>query len=512
LDKLVSLAGGSAIQPGERLKMTRAGSINGERLEVLAGLVRTFAPSDRVSVAAPLFAFHRSSRLRAVAGEEMTAEALEEARGVAVAELLSREGSAGLLRLAEAVRAPGLLAGPAVLAVGTQEAVLDLCRTAQAAPTENSGILARALAGTAARAYGDAWRELLASAVWEGGTPEQVADLVLGIEDGPATWDFVDRLGDAVAYAYWRMRHPWQLAADGPALNERAAKRYLAVGRPYQALTTLAEDARPEATLVFQALDDTLSALNTGPLDDPTMLSFHLEKVFDGLRGRDDVNLSDLAKREFAYLPLLSRAREGYGDLAIFHLMAADPTMFVDTVKVVFRGASEEPRELTQAERNLAKAAYDLLTAFRAVPGVTAEGVNGEVISVWVRDAMRRLQEADRKAIGAQCVGKVLAHAPHDPTDGAWPATPLRDVIEEASSDDLETGIRIERTNVRGVHSRGLYDGGDQERQLSAEYGGWADACIAWPRTSAMLATIAADWLEYAKHEDVRARQRMMED
>ncbi|MBL6080774.1 hypothetical protein JMJ56_22415 [Belnapia sp. T18] len=487
-------------------------TLKGERLEVLAGIVRRFAPSDSVSVAAPLFDFHRPSRHRALTEEEMTAEALEEARGVAVADLLSREGSAGLLRLAEAVRAPWLLAAPAVLAAGTPEAVLDLCGTAQAARTENSGILARALSGSADRTFGDAWRELLARAAREGRTPEQVANLALGLEDGPGTWDFVDRLSDAVANSYWRGRHPWRLAEGDSALNERAASQYLSVGRPYQALTTLAEAARPAAALVFEALDGTLSALNSGPLDDPSMLSFHLEQVFDGLRARDDVNRTDLARREFAYLPLLGRAREGYGDLAILHLMAADPTMFVDAVKLVFRGASEEPRELNQAERNLAKAAYDLLAAFRTVPGVTANGVNGEVTALWVREAMRRLREADREAIGAQCVGKVLAHAPHDLTDGAWPASPVRDLIEEAVSDDLETGIRIERFNMRGVHLRGLYDGGDQERQLAAAYRGWADACTAWPRTSAMLASVAADWLEDAKREDVRARQRMMED
>ncbi|WP_424139988.1 hypothetical protein [Roseomonas chloroacetimidivorans] len=487
-------------------------TLKGKQLEALASLVRQFEPEDRVSVAAPLFDFYRPSRLRALTGEEMTEAALEEARAAAVTDLLSREGSDGLLRLAEAVRAPGLLAVPAVLAVDTPEAVLVLCSAAHAANTGNSCTLARALSGAAARIYGDAWRELLACTAQEGRVAEQVADLALGFDDGPATWDFVDRIGDAVANAFWRGRHPWRLAQEDAAFNERAAKRYLAVGRPYQALTTLAEAGRPPVALVFEALDGTLSALNAGPIDDPTMLSFHLEQVFDGLRARDDVNLDELAHREFAYLPLLGRARKGHGDLAIFRLMATDPTMFVDAVKLVFRGASEEPRELDEAERNLANAAYNLLEAFRTVPGATANGVNGEAMALWVREALRQLREADRAAIGAQCIGKVLAHGPPDPGDCAWPGVPVRDVIEEAASDDLETGIRIERFNMRGVHSRGLYEGGDQERRLAAESEEWADVCTAWPRTSAMLTAIAATWQEDARREDVRARQRMMED
>lgn len=487
-------------------------SLKGEQLEGLTSLVRQFTPQDRVSLAAPLFGYHRPSRIRALTGEEMTEEALAEARNTAVADLLQQEGIDGLLRLAEAVRAPAIIAEPAVLASGTPEAVLDLCWKAQAARTENSSLLARALSAAAARAYGGGWRELLTRAVLEGRAPELVADLALGLEDGLGVWDFVERLGKATADAYWKARHTWRLAEGDTALAERAAERYLAVGRPYQALVTLAEVERPAVTLVFEALDGTLSTLNLGPVDDSTMVSYYLEQVFQRLRTRDDVNLVDLARREFAYLPLLGRAREGHGDLAIFRLMAADPTMFVDAVRLVYRGASEEPRQLDEAERDHTHAVYELLSAFRTVPGTTADGVNGAVTAAWVQEAMRRLQEADRAEIGAQCIGKVLAHAPRDPTDGAWPAIPVRDVIEAQGSDHLETGIRVERFNMRGVHSRALYSGGDQERELAADYTQWADTCTAWMRTSAMLSRIAADWLKHAEREDVEARQRMMED
>ena len=487
-------------------------ALKGAQLEILADLVSRFAPDDPVSIAAPLFDFHRPSRLRAITGEEMTDETLAEVRTVAVADLMSREGGPGLLRLAEAARAPGLVAAPAVVAAGTPEAVLDLCLAAQAAQTNNAHILARALSGTAAQIYGDNWRDLLARAARERNAPEQLADLVLGLEDGPETWDFIDRLGDTVADAYWRARHPLRLETADAALNERAARRYLAVGRPYQALITLVEAPSPGATLIFEALDGTLSALTSGPVDDATMISYYVEGAFDKLRKSEDVKLADLAKREFAYLPLLGRGRDGHRDLALFRLMVSDPAMFVDAVKLAFRGASEEPRELDQAERGRAKAANDLLSVFRNVPGVTAGGVDGKVTALWVQKAMHQLRAADREAIGAQCVGKVLAHAPHDPADGAWPAASVRDIIEEVASSDLERGIYVERFNMRGTTWRGLYDGGDQERQLATQYKGWAETCTAWPRTSAMLETMAADWLEDAEREDVRARQRLMED
>ena len=43
----------------------------------------------------------------------------------------------------------------------------------------------------------------------------------------------------------------------------------------------------------------------------------------------------------------------------------------------------------------------------------------------------------------------------------------VRDEIERLSSSDAERAIQIERFNMRGVHSRGIYQGGDEERDFA---------------------------------------------
>jgi hypothetical protein len=63
---------------------------------------------------------------------------------------------------------------------------------------------------------------------------------------------------------------------------------------------------------------------------------------------------------------------------------------------------------------------------------------------------------------------------------------------------------------MRGVHGKQIYEGEEQERALSLENAKNAERAAAWPRTSAMLATIAKSWEAEAQREDVEAAQRKM--
>jgi hypothetical protein len=53
-------------------------------------------------------------------------------------------------------------------------------------------------------------------------------------------------------------------------------------------------------------------------------------------------------------------------------------------------------------------------------------------------------------------------------------------------------------------------EGGAQERDYAERYKRWADATLAYPRTSAMLTAISEDWIRQADRADVRAEQGKM--
>jgi hypothetical protein len=63
---------------------------------------------------------------------------------------------------------------------------------------------------------------------------------------------------------------------------------------------------------------------------------------------------------------------------------------------------------------------------------------------------------------------------------------------------------------MRGVHGRGVYEGGDQERDLAEMYRRAASQAVAWPRTAALLQAIVTTWEAQAKYVDTEAAQRRM--
>ena len=80
------------------------------------------------------------------------------------------------------------------------------------------------------------------------------------------------------------------------------------------------------------------------------------------------------------------------------------------------------------------------------------------------------------------------------------------------SSAHLETGIDVERFNMRGPHMRALYSGGGPERGLAEEAREWSKKTRAWPRTSTMLERLAQSWDRMAEMQDERAKQDRMRD
>jgi alpha/beta superfamily hydrolase len=85
-------------------------------------------------------------------------------------------------------------------------------------------------------------------------------------------------------------------------------------------------------------------------------------------------------------------------------------------------------------------------------------------------------------------------------------------LIEELAAEQIERGIAVCRFNQRGGFSKGLYDGGKQERGLANQYRNWADSARNWPRTNALLRQIADGWDRDAARADSEAELDQLRD
>ena len=117
-----------------------------------------------------------------------------------------------------------------------------------------------------------------------------------------------------------------------------------------------------------------------------------------------------------------------------------------------------------------ARLSHSVLHNRHTFPELAEDGtIDGPHLTDWVRRARLAFSDGKRTAIGDEPIGHVLASSTAC-TDGVWPAERVREIIENIGNLRLDTGQHIGKTNKRGITTRGVFDGGDRERDLEKKY------------------------------------------
>jgi hypothetical protein len=434
-------------------------------------------------------------------------EPADKARRDAMEELVARKGLDGVLALVESAKLPQLVASSFADVTDDLEAYESLVsQTLGRGDTLDH--FAMVLSSAAARRSQAEWleriRRLVDSKSWP---PETVATLFLGWQENAATWNAVAQLGPSVEERYWRRKYSYTPEGNAEDL-EFAARQYMKFGRASAGIDALHRRINEAPVdLVFELLDALVLELNRSKPVVNSMLVYHLEKIFEFLEKKEGVELIEIARREYSYLPLFHGNKRS---LTLHRMMAENPDFYVSVICDAFKAASAKAEDLTDDKRARASAGYRLLSSFKTVPGARESGIDLKELETWMRTVRERGAATDRKRITDQYVGHILAHAPSDHVDGIWPDRAIRAALENLSSDDVENGLAIERFNMRGAHWKQLNEGGVQERALAQQYRNWASALVEWPRASAVLEKIAQGYDRDAEREDIEAQKDQM--
>ena len=330
--------------------------------------------------------------------------------------------------------------------------------------------------------------------------------LVLCAPERNDTWDALTQLDPNLEESYWE--HMNALRVE-PADADRAVRELVAHGRAWDAaellsmtIATRGIESLIAPDLVRAALD---AALDVAPNDSlGHHIGYEIGQLLDYLE-KHSTDSAVLARYEFVFYQLLEYNRE---PRALFGVLGRDSDQFVDLVKRVYRGKSEARRRLSADDEALARHAWWVLRQWRGLPGLTENGtIDAQHLRNWVRDARLAFADSDRADIGDEQIGQVLASSPVG-SDDIWPAEPVREIIETIGSTSLETGLHIGAVNRRGVTTRGVYDGGQLERDLAARYQRWAKATAGeWPRNSRVLRRLSESYQREAAQMDARAEE-----
>jgi hypothetical protein len=244
---------------------------------------------------------------------------------------------------------------------------------------------------------------------------------------------------------------------------------------------------------------------------DGTMFRYYLEGVFKQLYERDELSLEEIAQVEWPFAQILGDelGKHTSQPLAIHRVLQRDPSFFALLVSFLYKrddGTVDPTHEKIPEERKEAMLgnARQVLRSWQLLPGLKDDGaLDGKQLSDWVEAARKQCAETNHVTGGDLQIAEILAKSPPDP-DGVWPHKAIRDVIEKLQNQVIERHIPVAVYNNRGVSTRGMYDGGAQERTLAKRYEEMSKALSAkWPRTAAMLGAIAKSYHRDAQHEDV---------
>jgi len=331
------------------------------------------------------------------------------------------------------------------------------------------------------------------------------------------TWEYVESIGQHEATAYWQSTPAWCMDAEGSELVS-AIQNYLQVDRAEYVVDALAMKAKElPSDLLLRIIDQFATRIAANPeILRSQSLGFDIKQLFAELQRRTDLPLTEVAGREYQFLPILREefTEDGKVSLTLDRYMAEDPRFFVRILCDVYRPAQTEEDDVPISDEAKARAnlGWRLLEGFKEIPGTSGDVVDVERLRAWVAEVRRLAAEAGRLKVAEHRIGNVLGRSGPDPADNLWPRREIRDCIEDWQSKEIEHGIFLGKLNTRGGTQRGAYEGGDQERVIAASYRDDASKLAPWPRTRALVQSLAAYFDSEGRREDVRARQAQLRD
>lgn len=433
-----------------------------------------------------------------------------ERRGEAVAAIISELGVNGIFQFAQIVERPDFIGVDIAKHPDIQGKDIILAR----ALTEGGSINQRLSSGMIFlmnQRDGTTWTDgLFAQAAAAKWSPDIIAHILISLPAKRETWQRAATLGKKIDNLYWKQNGVFWIEGNVADI-EYAIEKLIEVGRANRTIElighALHQRKLPNDKLMVKAL---FAAAKESPADaqgsDTTMLQHYVLEIFKVLEANGVIEPQEMAQLEWVYLSIFRFSNRSA--IALETELATRPSFFVEILSTVYKPTKEsgvEEPALTDTERarNMATQAYQLLDTWNRLPGMTEIGtVNESELKVWVDEARTLAEKAGRKDVADLAIGRMLSAAPKD-SDGYWPIIAVRNVIEAISSRELERGISMGLYNSRGVTSRGMMDGGAQERDISDGYrkaAAWM--ALEWPRTSAMLDGMAKDYEREGRWRD----------
>ena len=481
-------------------------------LDPLAAIYQALTPGDPAAAYAWLFdswpdlpegTDHDASL------EEQCAD-IDTARQSAVATAYANGQTGAILSIAEFAKQAEEVGRAFTVVVGTDTA-LDPALEHVGSDHHNYRMMARGILWTVFRQSGWAMLEAaLERAKAADAEHLALADIFLAASSNNETWQRLANEEPEVQQHYWASLNPRTVSRESETDISFVSGQLLAVRRSPVVAEWIAYQT-VDHEIAIQTLEQLPYDLTAGATEEFIAggLGHRIDMLFGKLDESDAVGNDTIARLEIPFLNSLHWGNRG--NLALYREIARDPALFADVIALACKSddghSDDAPNE--QAAQVATTIIAQITFGKGVIPGRTEDGtIDYETLSAWVNEARRLCGERGRGSIGDEFIGQLMAKAATG-EDRVWPCEPVRELLDSIASPGIGNGFVVGTRNLRGVTTRGAFDGGDQERALADKYTRWASAIASkWPHTAGLLRRIAESYQHEAQRNDQEANRR----
>ncbi|MCW4002758.1 MAG: hypothetical protein NWE95_02465 [Candidatus Bathyarchaeota archaeon] len=337
-------------------------------------------------------------------------------------------------------------------------------------------------------------------------------DFCLGLPFNKALFDFLEKFNDLIKSQYWKNVQMYFLTKEDAQYAQWVLEMLTANNRPFAALDaaanylqTIAKDAEISNEVLLKILEQTM----VNPEDIKTirqdMLSYDFSLILKRITADEKIDQSRIARIEWFYMPFFGNG-ETHPKILTSEVLR-NPGFLVELICFMFKADPPIDNEFSGIPSAVLESralnAHRLIGLVNSIPGQknTSE-IDLNELDTWVKQVRELCAQKNRKRIGDEIIGQILSHSPIG-KDTIWQHEAVRDIIERYCSHDIEQGLEVGRFNQRGVITKSLTEGGEQERKIAANYESQAELIrYKFPRTASMLKRMADTYKRDAIRED----------
>ncbi|MEP1016900.1 hypothetical protein, partial [Maribacter dokdonensis] len=360
------------------------------------------------------------------------------------------------------------------------------------------------------------WIKVLFNDLQEKGYSHQaLSNILIPINQNQELWDFISTLNEQIQNLYWQnvRAHFYHISDDEKVFG---VEMLLIHKRFFSAIDIASHFPKVIPT---NLLEEMLRRAGTEESSETIRFKgYEIERMFEEIDNREDIEQSTLIQLEWLYLPILDSHGTRRKPINLEQELANNPDFFIEVLKWIYlpkdKTLLEEERKGITDEviESRAKQSYHLLNSWKKIPGMKDDNSIDEVeLKSWI-DKVRELAEnVSRLEVADMQIGKVLAQYPENIPE--WPQEIIFKIIEDINSDSIKSNYSSALFNKRGSSSRGAFDGGDIEREKAAYFEKLErDFKNKYPKVAEIFKKLSDGYLYDAKVMDDEAERRKLEN